>query len=48
MAASEAYGSSQAKGRIGSVVIGLRRSHSNAGSLTHGVRQGIETMSHGY
>ena len=53
-----AYGGSQAKGRIGAVAVGLRQSHSNAGSepesatyttahsnagsLTHWARAGIE------
>ena len=31
-AAPRAYGGSQARGRIGAVVTGLRQSHSNAGS----------------
>jgi len=31
-AAPAAYGGSQARGRIGAVVTGLRQSHSNAGS----------------
>ena len=33
--APEAYGSSQAKGRIGAAAAGLHHSHSNAVSLTH-------------
>jgi len=32
VAASEAYGGSQARGLIGAVAAGLRQSHSNAGS----------------
>ena len=40
--APEAYGGSQAKGRIGAVAAGLHHSHSNAGSWTHWVRPGIE------
>ena len=35
-----AYGSSQAKGQIGAAIV-----HSNARSLTHGVRPGIEPES---
>ena len=31
-AAPEAYGGSQARGRIGAVATGLRQSHSNSGS----------------
>ena len=38
-----AYGGSQARGPIGVVAAGLRHSHSNAGSLTHEVRPGIES-----
>ena len=34
-AAPEAYGGSQARGRIGAVAPGLRQSHSNAGSEPH-------------
>ena len=34
-AAPEAYGGSQARGRIGAVVTGLRHSHSNARSELH-------------
>ena len=41
-AAPVAYGSSQARGQIGAVATGLRQSHSNAGSLTHWARAGIE------
>ena len=37
-----AYGGSQASGLIGAVADGLHHSHSNAGSLTHGARPGIE------
>ena len=32
LAASAAYGGSQARGPIGAVAVGLRHSHSNAGS----------------
>ena len=45
MAAPTAYGSSQARGQIRAVAAGLRRSHSNTGSLTHQVRPGIKPMS---
>ena len=34
-AAPMAYGSSQARGRIGAIAAGLHHSHSNTGSLTH-------------
>ena len=34
-AAPEAYGGSQARGRIGAVAAGLHHSHSNAGSKPH-------------
>ena len=34
-AAPAAYGSSQARGWIGAVAIGLRQSHSNTGSKLH-------------
>ena len=44
-AAPEAYGRSQARGRIGAAAAGLYHSHSNAGSLTHGVRPGIKSPS---
>ena len=37
-----AYGGSQARGLIGAVAKSLRHSHSNAGSLTHRGRPGIE------
>ena len=37
-----AYGGSQARGRIGAVAASLHNSHSNAGSLTHWARPGIE------
>ena len=37
-----AYGDSQARGQIGATAAGLRQSHSNAESLAHGVRLGIE------
>ena len=40
-----AYGSSQARGRIGAVAAGLCHSHSNTGSLTHWARPGIEPSS---
>ena len=36
------YGGSQAKGLIGAAAAGLHHSHSNAGSLTHCARPGIE------
>ena len=44
MAVPAAYGSSQARGWIGAVAVGLRHSHSNAGSLTHWVRAGSEPI----
>ena len=44
-AASSACGSSQAKGWIGAAAAGLHHSHSNAGSLTHWSRPGIDPMS---
>ena len=44
-AAPAAYGSSGARGRIGAVAAGLHHSHSNARSLTHWVRPGIEPTS---
>ena len=34
-ASTVAYGSSQARGRMGDIVAGLHRSHSNTKSLTH-------------
>ena len=34
-AAATAYGSSQARGRMGATAAGLPHSHSDAGSLTH-------------
>ena len=37
-----AHGGSQARGLIGTVATGLRQSHSNAESLTHWARPGIE------
>ena len=37
-----AYGSSQARGRVGAVAASLSQSHSNARSLTHWARPGIE------
>ena len=40
-----AYGGSQARGLIGAVATGLHHSHSNAGSLTHWARPGIEPTS---
>ena len=43
--APTAHGGSQARGRIGAVATGLRHSHSNARSLTHGARPGIEPTS---
>ena len=39
------YGGAQAKGWIGAVATGLHHSHSNAGSLTHWTRPGIEPAS---
>ena len=41
-AAPVAYGGSQARGPVGAAAAGLHHSHSNAGSLTHGARLGIE------
>ena len=41
LAAPVAYGGSQARGQIGAIAAGLHHSHSNARSLTHGVRPGI-------
>ena len=38
----EAYGGSQPRSLIGATAAGLHHSHSNNGSLTHGVRPGIE------
>ena len=38
-----AYGSCQARGQSGAVAASLHHSHSNARSLTHWVRPGIET-----
>ena len=40
-----AYGDSQARGWIGAAAAGLHHSHSNAGSLTHWARPGIEPTS---
>ena len=40
-----AFGSSQARRRIRATAAGLHHSHSNAGSLTHWGRSGIEPMS---
>ena len=40
-----AYGSSQARGRIRAIAASLHHSHSNARSLTHGARPGIEPSS---
>ena len=37
-----AYGDSQARDPTGATAAGLHHSHSNAGSLTHCVRPGIE------
>jgi len=37
-----AYAGSQARGQIRAIATGLHHSHSNAGSLTHGARPGIE------
>ena len=42
VAAPTAYGGSQARGQKGAVATSLHYSHSNVGSLTHGVRPGIE------
>ena len=44
-AALAAYGGSQARGLIGAVAASLRHSHSNARSLTHSPRSGIEPAS---
>ena len=44
-AALVAHGGFQARDWIGAVPAGLRHGHSNAGSLTHWVRPGIEPMS---
>ena len=44
-AAPTAYGGSQARGLIRAVAGSLRHSHSNVGSLTHWVRQGIKSAS---
>ena len=44
-AAPTAYGGSQARSQIGAVVAGLCHSHSNARSLIHGARPGIEPES---
>ena len=41
-AAPTAFGGSQARGLIRAVAAGLHHSHSNAGSLTHGAKPGIE------
>ena len=41
-ATSVAYGGSQARGQIGAMAAGLHHTHSNAGSLTHWMRPGIE------
>ena len=40
-----AHGISQARGRIWAIAAGLHHSHSNAGSLTHWARPGIEPVS---
>ena len=40
-----AYGGSQARGPTGAVADGLQHRHSNAGSLTHWARLGIEPVS---
>ena len=40
-----AYGISQARGQIGGAAAGLCHSHSNASSLTHWVKPGIESTS---
>ena len=40
-----AYGTSQARDRIGAAAAGLHLSYGNAGSLTHGARPGIEPAS---
>ena len=39
------YGGSQARSQIGAVAVYLHQSHSNAGSLTHWARPGIEPAS---
>ena len=44
-AAPAAYGGSQARGQIKAVAAGLHHSHSNARSLTHRARPGIEPAS---
>ena len=44
-AAPAAYGGSQARGPVGAVDASLHHSHSNAGSLTHRVRPGVESSS---
>ena len=44
-AAPIAYGGSQAKGLIRAVATSIHHSHSNAGSLTHWARPGIEPSS---
>ena len=41
-AAPAAYGSSQARGRVGATAAGLHHSHSNARPLTHQARPGME------
>ena len=41
----KAYGSFQPRGWIGAVAAGLPHSHSNAGSLTHWVKPGLEPTS---
>ena len=43
-----AYGGSQARGQIGAVAASLHHSHSNAGSLTHWARPGIEPATPGF
>ena len=40
-----AYGTSQARDRIGAAAAGLHLSYGNAGSLTHWARPGIEPAS---
>ena len=45
MAAPAAYGSSRARGQIGAAAADLHCSHSNARSLTHWARPGIEPVS---
>ena len=44
-AAPVAYGDFQARGRIRAAAANLQHSHSNAGSLTHCARPGIEPAS---